>query len=141
LTLYLDTSVLVTLLTVEPRTNEIQNWIALQSGAEFLSSDWTVAEVSSALSLKMRTGTLTADRRAAALSALSDLLTGNVTVLPIRRSDFYLAARLCALSEHGLRSPDALHLAVCARHAATLCTLDRRQAAAGPALGIPTTLL
>ena len=39
------------------------------------------------------------------------------------------------------RAADALHLAICADHGATLCTLDRRLADAGPALGVKTTLL
>ena len=41
----------------------------------------------------------------------------------------------------GLRAGDALHLAICADHGATLCTLDRRLSEAGPALGVRTMLL
>ena len=40
-----------------------------------------------------------------------------------------------------MRAGDALHLAICADHGATLCTLDRRLAEAGPALGVKATLL
>ena len=51
------------------------------------------------------------------------------------------AARFADRHELGLRVGDALHLAVCADHGATLCTLDRRLAEAAPALGVRTTLL
>jgi len=39
------------------------------------------------------------------------------------------------------RAADALHLAICADHGATLCTLDRRLSEAGPALGVKTMAL
>ena len=38
----------------------------------------------------------------------------------------------------GLRAGDALHLAICADHGATLCTLDRRLGDAGPLVGVRT---
>ncbi|HWX27774.1 MAG TPA: hypothetical protein VNZ53_10105 [Steroidobacteraceae bacterium] len=41
----------------------------------------------------------------------------------------------------GLRAGDALHLAVCADHGATLCTLDHRLSDAGSALGVNAMLL
>jgi len=40
-----------------------------------------------------------------------------------------------------LRAGDALHLAICADHGATLCTLDRRLSEAGSTLGVKTMLL
>ena len=41
----------------------------------------------------------------------------------------------------GLRAADALHLAICADHGATLCTLDHRLSDAGSALGVNAMLL
>jgi uncharacterized protein len=41
----------------------------------------------------------------------------------------------------GLRAGDALHLAICTDHGATLCTLDRRLANAGSTLGVKAMLL
>jgi len=43
--------------------------------------------------------------------------------------------------EAAYRAADALHLAICADHGATLCTLDRRLGEAGPALGVKTMAL
>ncbi|MDE2464494.1 MAG: PIN domain-containing protein, partial [Alphaproteobacteria bacterium] len=51
------------------------------------------------------------------------------------------AARLADQHALGLRAGDALHLAICADHGATLCTLDRRLGEAGPALGVKAELL
>ena len=52
-----------------------------------------------------------------------------------------LAARFADQYELGLRAGDALHLAICVDHGATLCTLDRRLSGAGSALGVKTMLL
>jgi hypothetical protein len=40
-----------------------------------------------------------------------------------------------------LRAGDALHLAICADHGATLCTLDRRLGDAASALGVKSMLI
>jgi hypothetical protein len=39
--------------------------------------------------------------------------------------------------QSGLRAGDALHLAICARNASTLCTADETLASAAVALGLP----
>ncbi len=139
--MYLDTSVLVTLLTSEARTRDVQDLIDDRSGKTFQISDWVIAEFSSALAMKLRLGFLSLEARAAALSGFSGLISESIFVFPVTRSQFRLAARFCEISEHGLRSPDSLHLAVCSENGETLCTLDQECAAAGPALGIPTLLL
>ena len=54
---------------------------------------------------------------------------------------FRTAARFVDQYALGLRAGDALHLAICADHGVTLCTLDRRLSETGPALGGKTTLL
>jgi predicted nucleic acid-binding protein len=41
----------------------------------------------------------------------------------------------------GLRAGDALHLAICADHRVTLCTLDQRLSDAASLLGFKTMLL
>ena len=61
--------------------------------------------------------------------------------LPISSVEFRTAAHYADQYASGLRAGDALHLAICAGHGATLCTLDRRLSDAGPALGVRTELL
>jgi uncharacterized protein len=69
------------------------------------------------------------------------LTTDSFAVVPVSRLQFHTAARLANQYTLGLRAGDALHLAVCADHGATLCTLDRQLNDSGSELGIKTMLL
>jgi predicted nucleic acid-binding protein len=141
LTLYLDTSVLVAALTREPRSGAVLAWLDAQQPDQLTISEWVVTEFSSALSIKLRTGQITATERAEALSAFACLCAEGVTVLPISGLHFRMAARIADQHTLGLRAGDALHLAICADHGAALHTLDRRLSEAGPALGVQTATL
>jgi hypothetical protein len=79
-----------------------------------------------------------ASQRSNSLALLTRLATDSLTVLPVSPLHFHTAARFADQHELGLRAGDALHLAVCAEHGATLCTLDRRLAQAGATLGVKT---
>jgi predicted nucleic acid-binding protein len=139
--LYVDTSVLVSALTNEINTAHSQIWLAEQPASDLTISDWTVTEFASALSIKLRTGALSTLHRAAALSAFARLSSESFQVLPVARADFHIAARLTDQSQLNLCAGDALHLAVCASHGATLCALDRRLGEAAPHVGVEALLL
>ena len=139
--LYLDTSLLVAALTNETETERMQSWLGQQAGDDLAISDWVVTEFSSALSIKLRAGHIEAAHRADALAMFARLTADNFLVVPVSRLQFRTAARFADQHQMNLRARDALHLAVCADHGATLCTLDRRLSDAGPALGIKTMLL
>lgn len=139
--LYLDTSLLVAALTNEPETERIQRWLGQQREEDLAVSDWVATEFSSALSIKLRTGQIMTGDRAEALAMFTRLATDSFIVMPVSRLQFRTAARLADQHVLGLRAGDALHLAVCADHGATLCTLDRRLSDAGWALGIKAMLL
>ena len=138
---YIDTSVLVAALTQEARTTRMQQWLAEQSADQLTTSDWTIAEFSSALSLKMRTGQVQFEGRNRSLTAFSRIISESFVLLSISTFHFRAAARLTDHFSLNLRAGDALHLAVAMEHGATLCTLDQRLAAAGPELGAETLLL
>lgn len=127
---------MVAALTAETATERVQAWLRGLAPGEAVVSDWVTTEVSSALSLKLRTGALDAHRRAAALTAYRRLLEESLVVLTVAPAHFATAARLVERHELGLRAADALHMAVAAETGCVLHTLDRRLVDAGPALGV-----
>lgn len=138
---YLDTSILVAALTREPRTADMQTWLASQAVETLRVSDWTLTEFSSALSMKVRMGLLTPRERATVLAAFSGLREASLTTLAVSAVDYRIAAHFADHHTSGLRAGDALHLAIAYNHGLELCTLDRTLAGAAEPLGVSAQLL
>jgi predicted nucleic acid-binding protein len=101
-----------------------------------LNQRLVVAAFASALSVKIRTNQLSVEGRAKAAGLFRGLMADSLTTVPFKCDHFWIAARFADQYELGLRSGDALHIAVAADQGATICTLNKRFATAVTALGV-----
>jgi predicted nucleic acid-binding protein len=134
---YIDTSVVIALLTREAHSEQAETWLARQDQAALRISPWVITEVSSALSIKLRSGILTPALRAAILARWHRSIAENFVSLPITSEHFETAATFADRQETGLRAGDALHLAIASEAGCTIATFDRTMAAAAPLVGVP----
>lgn len=135
--IYIDTSVIVAAMTREGTTMRVQRWIESQPEGELVISPWVVTEVSSALSLKVRTGALTIENRADVMAIWAALQREIFVSVPVSGNHFEVAARFADQHALALRADDALHLAIASSAGYHLATLDRVMAEAAPKLGVP----
>jgi uncharacterized protein len=143
LSAYLDASVLLPTLIVEPTTEAVFEYLG-RGDREFLVSDFAAAEVASALSRLVRMALLTEADASARLADFDAWRGATSSPTDIEASDVRLAYIYVRRFDLGLRAPDALHLAITRRLDVTLVTLDRRLINAASALGVaveePTTI-
>ncbi len=120
---YFDTSVLIPLFFNEAGTAAARLAIAREPSVWI--SHWTLAEFSSATAFKLRTGQIEEKTAATALGLFGELVASRLTVVDVLREDFGAAGHLCqATPAPGLRTPDALHLAIALRLGLPLVTFD-----------------
>ena len=134
---YLDTSAAVASITQEEHSERIWTWLAANADAPILCSGWVATEVSSALSIKVRTGAFTLEQRVAAWNDWRRLRDGSLAHIANVPDHFETAAAFCDRPDLGLRAGDALHLAITQSGGLSLVTLDRTMADAALNLGIP----
>lgn len=141
---YADTSALVRCyFPDEPDHDELRT--ALLDGREpVVTSELTRLEMTSAVRAAHRAGRVTDPDEMLEVFDADCGEDGPIALLRLQ-SDVVLGLATALLSEHPLRSPDALHLAVARSTAADLAagepvvlvTRDHRQAAAAAVLGMP----
>jgi len=133
--LYLDTSLVVAAITREPNTEQARGVLGA-AGSELVISDWTLTEVSAALSMKQRIGALAELERRIALRTFQQLERESLVVEHLVPADFVRAAALANRSSPAVRAGDALHLAVVARTGTVLATFDAAMARAAVEHGL-----
>ena len=139
--IYLDTSVAVSLMVSEPKTEDVKIWFAGLTGV-LVSSDWLISEFSSAISIKLRTRELSESDARSVRKEFKRLMGGGLRVLPVSRAAFQKTADLAMQHKHGLRAGDALHLAVALEIGAkSIATLDRVMAANAERLKIKVEMI
>ena len=124
-TIYVDVSVWIALLTNEASSPALKSWLESETGV-LITSRWSVVELSSALSIKVRRMELPQEQALALAGRFDALVSGQVRLVPVASADYDHAAVMCRNAASALRAGDALHLAVAARaRASHLITLDK----------------
>lgn len=132
---YLDASVIASLLLEEPDSRQVVE--ALRPfGRRCIISDFASAEVSSAVSKKVRMGGESAKIANMRLLAFDKFKLDFPDTPMLGPDDIRTAERLVRAFELKLRAPDAIHAAVCLRHNYQLATLDTNLVYAARLLGV-----
>lgn len=138
--IYLDTSVVVAMLTAEERSDDAIDWFE-HCTTSLISSDWLITETHSALALKQRLYGLSSTDGQAAARQFDRLLQAGIELRSLERDRFRQAAELLQNPVLGLRAGDALHLAVALHSRCThLASFDRRMHDAACRLGLSPAL-
>ena len=133
--MYVDTSVIVALLTDEPKTQACKDWFKALKQVP-MSGDWLVTEFYSAIASKQRIGQLREKDVKATMRQFENLTnSGGIKLMPIARETFTKAGQLT--HQYGnTRAGDALHLSVALQcEAKAFVTLDNALAASAKQLG------
>ena len=140
MTIYLDTSVIVSAFTNEVATTRSRAFLHNRDAEPYVISWWVEAEISAAVYAKAGRGLLDPAAGQKLVTEIAAFVSESVTTVPVEHGHFVAAgdlARRC----NGLRAGDALHLAVAAAQGATVCTLDAGMARAAESLGLPVVLV
>lgn len=134
---YLDTSAVVPIFIRELQTDRMLAWIETTS-AELIVSDLTVAEFRSQMSRRVRKDELQpaqADQVNAGFDQWREDAAAPLENVP---ADIRSAARMVRIAFPKLLTPDAIHIATCARLGLTLVTYDKRLTEAAKREGVAT---
>jgi predicted nucleic acid-binding protein len=133
---YLDTNILLSACLAEPASPRVRAWLET-ADSNFTTSDWALAEFSSALGVKVRRSELTTRQADGVLHVLESDLLPALAVFETEGQLVVAAGMLLRSWPLGLRTGDAMHLAHCSRASGlALATADRVLERAAQAMGI-----
>ena len=133
MTIYVETSVLVSFVFDEPDSNRVRDWFR-RTTQQIIISDLARLEFPAVVARSMRTRRFNPSEASAALASF-DLLAARSQPLRHDRADFAAAETLVRDFTTKLTALDALHLASAKNAGATLATFDGRLAKAARGQG------
>jgi len=137
---YLDTSFVAPLVIAEDSSDAVEAFVLKIKPGDLTTSMWTQVELSSLVSRKVRMGELSDSKAEVVRRQFDRILGESFEVLAPTAADFAAAAKYLEIPETGLRSGDALHLAIAAnRGAKRILTLDPGFLKAGKLLNLPVS--
>jgi len=138
--IYLDTNILVALCVREWDSDRVEATLAMLD-PPLATSEWTRVEFASAIGIKFRNRELSQSLARRALADYYLALAPGLRVITPTREDYILAADYLQDLKSGLRSGDALHLAIAVNQKATrLLTLDKTFIKAAREINLPVEL-
>jgi hypothetical protein len=136
--LYFDTSFLAPLFLEEATSAKIEQFMSRLPVGDLATSHLARVEFSSLLAREVRTGGLDGKDAVKADAQFEASMTESFVVLLPNVDDYDLAKEFLQKHALGLRTVDALHLAIAKNHnAQAIYTLDKTFLKAGKALGLP----
>ncbi len=133
--MYLDSSAIIALFVQDAHSGAMQRWVTEYNDALYISR-LVVAEFSSAVSRRWRMKEISDSEAQNYILVFDQWHEMSTKLIPIVDDDLKQATAFVRQLELRLRTPDALHLALCIRHHLDITTFDRGLATAARTLGI-----
>jgi uncharacterized protein len=133
---YLDASVLVSLLTVDTLTLRARALLTTGSVGDIYISDFAAAEATAVIARDVRTRNLTEAQARAAFNSLDRWTSVAAKSVLTTSADIAAATAFTRRLDLVLRAPDAIHIAIAQRLDIALATFDTGMAASATALGV-----
>ena len=138
--LYFDTSFLTPLMRGESTSAAVERFIMRLSTPERAISHWTRVEFASVLARDVRMRNLASAVALELEAKFDEMLSASFVVLLPSAADFDLAKAYIDNHETGLRTGDAMHLAIAHNHRCeAIYSLDKGLLKAGRQLGLPVS--
>ncbi len=134
--MYVDTCVLLSLFFRDTGTRAALAWLEAAGSETITTSPWARTEFASAAGIMARRRDITAELHHEGLARFGRFVDTRLAMEPVVSADFDRATGWISNYDTGLRAGDALHLAVCARINARLCTADETMADAASRVGV-----
>jgi uncharacterized protein len=140
--LYFDTSFIVPYILPESTSSRVQQFFTDQQSTNLAIRHWTRIEFASMLAREVRMQAMSEQAARDADTRFEAVMAQSFLVLLPDRNDFDLSKQYLARFETGLRSGDALHLAIGKNNGVeAFYTFDKKLFRAAKLLGLPATTL